>query len=206
MDTDPNMHRPTFSPHAARSRLAPLLVALAGSWALSAAAQTPGAPGPGPLEPSTLPTVTGKPARVVTKAAPVLWWHDGGVRRPLTVDAALEADFTPRTGKDAAVLRPAGLTGKSAAAGVSPVLRVDAGRARALPGGVLVVLRAPLDEASARLALVHAGAVPVRALTDTLWLVEGPTGLGSLELANRLHDSGRFASAQPNWWVQRTLK
>jgi hypothetical protein len=206
MAADPIVRRPTFPRPAARGRFAPLLVALSASWALSAAAQVPGAPGPGPLEPSTLPAVTGKPARVATKAAPALWWHDGGVRRPLTVDTALEADFTPRSGKDAAVLRPAGLTGKSAAAGVSPVLRDDTGRARALPGGVLVVLRAPLDEASARLLLAQAGAVPLRALTDTLWLVEGPTGLGSLELANRLHDSGRFASAQPNWWVQRALK
>jgi len=189
-----------------RPRLGAMLAALVGGWALSAAAQTSGAPGVGPLDPATLGTVTGKPARIVTKAAPTLWWHDGTARRPLRVDAALEADFTPRSAKDAAVLRPAAPTTKAAAALVSPVLRDDTGRARALPGGVLVVLREPLDEASARLALVQAGAVPVRALTATLWLVEGPTGLGSLELANRLHDSGRFASAQPNWWVQRTLK
>jgi len=46
----------------------------------------------------------------------------------------------------------------------------------------------------------------VRRLSDTLWIVEGPVGLGSLELANRLQATGRFASAQPNWWVERTLK
>jgi hypothetical protein len=202
MADDPITRRPAG--HAGRS--ASLLAALAWGWALSASAQGANTPGPGPLDPSARPIVIGKPARAVTKATPTLWWHDGGVRRPLTADAALEADFTPRTGKDAVVLRPVGVTGKSAAAGVSPVLRDETGRARALPGGVLVVLREPLDEASARRALVQAGAVPLRALTDTLWLVEGPTGLGSLELANRLHDSGRFASAQPNWWVQRTLK
>jgi hypothetical protein len=206
MAADPIVRPVPPSRPAGGARVALLLLPLAGGGALPAGAQTPGAPGAGPLEPSVLPLVTGKPARVAAKAAPTLWWHDGGVRRPLTIDAALEADFTPRVGKDTTVLRPAGLTGKSAATGVSPVLRDDTGRARALPGGVLVVLRAPLDEASARLALTQAGAVPVRALTDTLWLVEGPTGLGSLELANRLHDSGRFASAQPNWWVQRTLK
>jgi len=43
-------------------------------------------------------------------------------------------------------------------------------------------------------------------VSGTVWLLEGPPGLGSLELANRLHAGGQFAAAQPNWWVQRTLK
>jgi len=85
-------------------RRAPLLAAVAWGRALSAAAQVHGAPGVGPLEPSSLPVMTGKPARVAAKAAPTLWWHDGGVRRPLTVDAALDADFTPRVGMDETVL------------------------------------------------------------------------------------------------------
>ena len=77
---------------------------------------------------------------------------------------------------------------------------------RALPGGVLVTLRAPLPETEARALLERAGAKPSRALAPTLWLVEGPVGLGSLELANALHASGAFAGAQPNWWTPRTLK
>jgi hypothetical protein len=151
-----------------------------------------------------LDTVT-KPVRAKSKAAPTHVWHDGAGKRALSIDTTLEADFSPAGGDDR-VLRRAGATPKSASSLVSPVLRDEAGRLRALPGGVIVVLAAPADEAAGRALLVRNGASPVRRLSDTLWLVEGPVGLGSLELANRLQATGRFASAQPNWWVERTLK
>lgn len=149
-----------------------------------------------------------KPARNARREATsrTLTWHDGAVRRSASIDASLEADFSPRAGKDVHVLRPAGSAPISAAPLVSPVLRDESGRLRALPGGVLVVLAAPLDEAAARALIARAGAVPSRALSPLVWVVEGPVGLGSLELANRLHATALFAAAQPNWWVQRTLK
>jgi hypothetical protein len=147
-----------------------------------------------------------KPVRAKAKAAqPPLAWYDGEAKRGLTIDASLEADFSPGSGY-ARVLRRAGTAPKSAAALVSPVLRDETGQPRALPGGVIVVLAAPADEAAGRALLVGNGATPVRRLSDTLWIVEGPVGLGSLELANRLQATGRFASAQPNWWIERTLK
>jgi len=146
-----------------------------------------------------------KPVRAKTKAAPTLVWHDGAGKRGLSIDPTLEADFSPGAGDDR-VLRRAGATPKSSATLVSPVLRDEAGRLRALPGGVIVVLAAPADEAAGRELLLRSGATPVRRLSDTLWIVEGPVGLGSLDLANRLQATGRFASAQPNWWVERTLK
>jgi hypothetical protein len=147
-----------------------------------------------------------KPVRAKAKAAsPTLAWHDGAAKRGLTIDTSLEADFSPGAG-DGRILKRAGTAPKSAATLVSPVLRDETGRPRALPGGVLVVLAAPADEAAGRALLVGNGATPVRRLSDTLWIVEGPVGLGSLELANRLQATGRFASAQPNWWIERTLK
>jgi hypothetical protein len=147
-----------------------------------------------------------KPVRAKAKAAPpTLAWHDGVAKRGLTIDTSLEADFSPGAG-DGRILKRAGTAPKSAATQVSPVLRDETGRPRALPGGVMVVLAAPADEAAGRALLVGNGATPVRRLSDTLWIVEGPVGLGSLELANRLQATGRFASAQPNWWVERTLK
>jgi hypothetical protein len=121
-------------------------------------------------------------------------------------DTSLEADFSTSIGKSASVLRPAGSATKAAAPLVSPVLRDDTGRARALPGGVLVVMKHPVDEVAARALIARAGAVPVRRVAETIWLLEGPTGLGSLELAERLHETGVFASAQPNWWIERSLK
>lgn len=92
-------------------------------------------------------------------------------------------------------------------AGVSEVLRNEAGSPRALPGGVIVRLQES-DRRNAYDILVEAGLRPVRALDpeQRSWLVESPAGLDSLELANRLHESGRFESASPNWWRPRALK
>lgn len=102
-------------------------------------------------------------------------------------------------------------------AGVSPVLRdaLAPAHVRALPGGVIVTLKAPpagtdaaAREATARSELVEAGLEPVRAIgpTDRVWLVASPAGLESLAIANRLHESGQFESATPNWWQSRALK
>jgi hypothetical protein len=59
---------------------------------------------------------------------------------------------------------------------------------------------------NARALISQAGATPLHSLSDRLWLVQGPVGLGSLRLANQLQAAGLFESAQPNWWVPRTLK
>jgi hypothetical protein len=182
------------------ARLTLTAAALCGAGAAAAAS-----PGAGPQDPTSVGTAS-KPSRVVAKSTPNHWWRDGAVRRPLSIDRSLEADFSPGLGNSASVLRPAGSATKSAAPLVSPVLRDETGRARALPGGVLVVLKRAVDDDAARALIVSAGAVPARRISDTIWLLEGPTGLGSLELANRLHESGTFASAQPNWWVERRLK
>jgi hypothetical protein len=183
---------------AAERPIAALAALIAAAWAGGALATVV------PTEP---PTVSKPSSRAVAaKQAPTHAWHEAGVRRTLRLESTLEADFSPRVGKDAGVLRPAGAAPKSAAPLVSPVFRDDAGRLRALPGGVLVVLRAPLPEADARALIARAGATPSRALSPTLWVVEAPAGLAALDLANRLHASGAFAAAQPNWWVERTLK
>lgn len=148
-----------------------------------------------------------------------LYWYDGGQRQALRVDGEQLADFR-RAAKD--TLRPAGDVEKSPSGslpdGVSPVLRnagAAAGDARALPGGVVVTLQAaPADgdaaarESTARELLQRRGLTPVRALDamQRIWLVESPPGLPSLELANRLHESGGFESAEPNWWRPRARK
>jgi hypothetical protein len=177
-------------------RLVPAVVAL--TWALAASAHAP----------QDTPSVPlAKPSRVVAKAVPTHTWNDGTARRGLFLEPGLEVDFGTSAGPEAPIaVRRAGTASTKAAAFVSPVLRDEAGRLRALPGGVIVVLRDATDEAAARALLGRAGVKPSRRLTDTTWLIEGPIGLGSLELANRLNDGGGFASAQPNWWVQRTLK
>jgi hypothetical protein len=81
------------------------------------------------------------------------------------------------------------------------------GTPRALPGGVLVELKTPADPDTARQQLQSDGLSPVRAIVaNRIWLVASPPGLAALELANRLQQSGRYASAQPNWWQPRIPK
>lgn len=180
-------------------------VALAAALAVAAGPLRAAGPPPGPPDAASIGTAA-KPARIATKASPTHAWHDGAARRELTLEPGWTADFTPSALAPAPVLRRAG--GREAASGAfaSPVLRDDAGRLRALPGGVLLVTREPMDDVRAEALLRRAGARGARRLGGALWLLEGPPGLASLELANRLHDSGLFASAQPNWWVQRTTK
>jgi hypothetical protein len=74
-------------------------------------------------------------------------WNDGQRQRRLTLQPDLQADFTPRLDKGGPI-QPG--TSTSASALSSPVLRDDNGQLRALPGGVLVILKAPHDAAQQR--------------------------------------------------------
>lgn len=147
-------------------------------------------------------------AAVDAPASQQHFWYDGGQRRTLRVDPAWVADFR---GTKPDLARRAGEAGAekspTLAAGQSEVLRDETGAPRALPGGVIVRLR-EADRGDPQGAFADAGVTPVRALDprQRTWLVEAPAGLESLALANRLHESGRFESATPNWWRPRALK
>ena len=168
--------------------------------------------------PGKAPAQRAKPAAAA--AAAQHYWYDGGERRELRIDPSQVADFGNEKGATARLLRPARDSEKAATrlpAGVSPVLTdaVAWSRPRALPGGIIVTLkRAPagndaaVREAQARRQLVAAGLEPLRAIDPEArrWLVASPAGLESLEQANRLHESGDFESAAPNWWQPRSLK
>lgn len=140
--------------------------------------------------------------------------YENGQRRALRVDPGWIADFAspPRKspGQAAAPMKRS-IGGEKALAalppGASPLLRDEHGAPRALPGGVIVRLR-PADRASARERLAAAGLLPLRPLAPdgSAWLVDAPAGLAALDLANQLHESGRYESAAPNWWRPRALK
>lgn len=149
-----------------------------------------------------------------TPKAASLYYYENGRKKALRVDPGWVADFAapakpepgkPRTPVKRFIGGEKGL--ERLPSGSSPVFRDDNGAARALGGGVIVRLRdAGLPETHARLA--GAGLVPVRPLDPEgrTWLVDAPPGLASLELANRLHESGQYESAAPNWWRPRALK
>lgn len=147
-------------------------------------------------------------------AAATRYWYEDGKRRTLQVDPAWVADFASpaaaQPGKRPSPLKRS-IGGEKALeslpSGVSPVFRDDHGAQRALAGGIVVRLRqADLQDARARLAA--AGLLPIRPIDPEgrTWLVASPAGMPSLDLANQMHESGRFESATPNWWRPRALK
>lgn len=147
------------------------------------------------------------PAKTAAASGGTWVWHDGGTRRALTLQSDLQADFSTGPQGKSAVLRPStGVLKDVSPALQSPVFRDESGRLRALPGGVLVVLAAPLADDAATALIASHDARAVRRIGDRTWLVESAAGLPSLELANRLAATGAFAAAQPNWWMARTRK
>jgi hypothetical protein len=129
------------------------------------------------------------------------YWYDGGQRRPLYLDPARVADFE----------LPGHLILKATSvAGTSPVFHDGPGSdgaPRALPGGMLVKLKPPMDDDPARAWFAARGLVAVRRIGGTAtWLVKTEPGMASLRAANQLHESGEVAAAEPNWWLRRTLK
>lgn len=154
------------------------------------------------------PSTTVPDASTDADASDQHFWYDGDQRRALRVDPDWVADFRgskPEFERRETSAHSAKSSGP--APGVSPVLRDESGDPRALPGGVIVRLR-DADLADPRRALIEAGLEPVRAIDpqQRTWLVASAAGLESLELANRLHESGRFAVVTPNWWRPRALK
>lgn len=137
-------------------------------------------------------------------AAQQRYWYDGDTRRPLWAESGVIADFDGAAREKSGVLKPAGLV-KSGAAGTSPVYRDqpgDTGSARALPGGVLLRFKPGTAEAQRDALLSRHGLTRLREVgtgTDAVLVASAP-GDASLTLANRLHESGDFAAASPNWW------
>jgi len=138
------------------------------------------------------------------------YWYDGDQRRALWAEGSVVADFAARSAEKSRVLKPAALV-KGASASESPVFRdakASGSATRALPGGVIVRFRPSMPEEQRRQLIATHRLEPVRELGEGsgLWLMHGAPGLASLDLANRLYESGDFAAASPNWWQPRRLK
>ena len=200
----PHSPRTPRAPSPPSPRAAPRAPRLAAALALALAAHAAPAPCAAPAAEAPL---IAKPALAAKRVAPTLAWQDGPTARALTVDPGLQADFTPGLSGRPVALRASAVPLKDVSAALqSPVLRDESGRARALPGGVIVTFAPGTDDAAAVALLALHGATVSRRLSASAWLVEAPAGLAALELANRLAATGAFVGAQPNWWVERALK
>lgn len=138
------------------------------------------------------------------------YWYDGDQRRALWAEPSLVADFAAKSARKDVLLVPPALA-KGEPRTRSPVFRdrADGGGApRALPGGVILRLRAPLSAGERDALAARHGLASLRELGEGsgLWFAPTAPGLPALELANRLYESGEFATAAPNWWAPRTLK
>jgi hypothetical protein len=146
-----------------------------------------------------------------TNAATAHFWYDGAERKLLAMDSDRVVRFQA-DGK-ASVLAKAFSQEKSVlktASETESPLFIENGRRRALPGGLIVSLKQARDEQDAREQLVARGLTPVRLIPGDAqarnWIVASPTGLETLNMANRLHESGHFASVAPNWWTELQKK
>lgn len=141
-------------------------------------------------------------------------WYDNGRQRHLVPDEKVVVEFGHR--REAASQPRYEVNGvrmwdkadpaaaRARAAGTtSPLLRDAAtGAERALPGNVIVRLN-PDWTAAQVAAWLHANDLREVArlpVGNNVLVVSSPPGLPSLELANRLQQSGTVVSAQPNWW------
>ncbi|NLD55182.1 MAG: hypothetical protein GX652_11035 [Burkholderiaceae bacterium] len=210
------------------SVLAPALVllafVLAGPAAASAAER-----GRGHAEDaSALPAKTGGWPLGKATTAPSHAVREGDGTRPLWLDSRRIVEFpgdggSPtiraarpgeldgsrsrgRADAKGATAPPAGGQAVGAAPAVSPLFEDAAGHPRALPGGVIVGLKEALPADEARAQLAADGLQALRQISARMWLVDAPTGLASLDLANELQASGRYDFVQPNWWKPRTTK
>lgn len=142
-------------------------------------------------------------------------WYDGGKPRQVVLDTSVVAEFdsaeraaAPAAKSGAVRIRRQDdpVVARAASRGqVSPVLRDSAGgRMRALPGNVIVRLDPNWSSAQVDAWLAANGLAKVRQLPigSNVLVISAPPGLASLELANRLHESGTVVSAQPEWWQQ----
>lgn len=82
----------------------------------------------------------------------------------------------------------------------------EGGPLRALPGGILVTFKGPRDAEwvrgwAERNGLVFEKMLPVANVSMALFST--PSGLVSLEIANRTRGLPEVASSEPNWWTEK---
>lgn len=160
-----------------------------------------------------------KDASQATDKTAVEYWYDGKKKRQIIMDANIIASFDQQQdiGRDVTGnirggirLRDVSEIGGSREVlgsrngNLSPLFYSSSGgQRRALPGGVIVSLDKSWSREQAMQWLAQRNLSVRRELAiANTFLVVSPAGRTSLDLANRLFESGEVTAASPNWWVE----
>jgi hypothetical protein len=142
-----------------------------------------------------------------------LYYYDGITKRTLVMDSQQWASVKGGVTGKSVELRSLTANEKSAIGKTStntivgsPVYRSgETGAPMALPGGIIVKPKAGDTNAEGRLKAK--GFEIERPIGGSgALLIKSTEGTATLEIANKLHESGEFESATPNWWRERRKK
>ncbi len=152
--------------------------------------------------------VATKAAAVTTDAnATVYYWYDGKKKRKIVVAPNLVADFS----SDSVIKDASQATKTTAGTSKASKVFVDANggmNARALPGNVIVRFKNAMSQEQVNSELQQFDTQVVNPIggSGKSWLVKSAPGMASLEMANKIHESGLVQSAAPNWYRPRATK
>lgn len=162
-------------------------------------------------------------------------WYDGSKQKTVYLDETMIADFNPQSVATTKAAHNSNLSAaktingtrlwkltsgssksalnsiksKNQAGSYSPVFRTSqGGQMRALPGSIIVQFASDWDESKIRQWTVENGqTISSKASFGTnFYILTSPAGLASLEIANRLYETGDVLLATPNWWVERHVR
>jgi hypothetical protein len=159
-------------------------------------------------------------------------WYDGDKQRTVYLDATMIADFNPQSDASAKAAKSNGMSvsktvggarlwmltsgtkksaldsvkAKNVSGAYSPVFRTSqaGNQLSALPGKVIVQFASDWDEDKIKQWVSDQGqTIDSKASFGTsFYILATPPGLASLEIANRLYETGEVLLASPNWWKE----
>ncbi len=155
------------------------------------------------------------------------FWYDGNQKRTVWVNPNLVAEFNrsaqPSTEHSTQKIKTSpsfirfltietdSTVLKSTEKQLSPVLHSSAsisGTKKALPGNVIVQMKPSWTAEQIKTWFEKQNITAIRPLTfaPNAFLIQSNAGLESLNLANRLYETGDVVLASPNWWQERTTR
>ena len=181
---------------------------------------------------SATKTTANDPAKAETEAKLQQYtWYDGDQKRSVWVNPELLAEFSDSTQTSEQSSTESSskkvntaptfvrfLTIKSDTTALkstekqqSPVLHSTAslsGAKKALPGNVIVQMKPDwtMDQIHTWFQQQNITAIKPLTFAPNAFLIQSNAGLESLNLANRLYETGDVVLASPNWWQERAKR